>query len=143
MVADRNAVDIALRALRSRDRTVAELEARLTENGVDDAERDAAIETLTRAGYLDDCRVAHARAAALADRGSGDALIRADLVQRGIEQELVEEALAALEPECARAERALARRGLSPKTLRYLASRGFGRETLEEAVARDTERAIG
>ena len=142
-MADRNAVDIALRALRSRDRTVAELEARLSERGVNAEERDDAIETLARAGYLDDRRVAHARAASLAERGSGDALIRADLVQRGLEPELVEEALETLEAEGARAERIVAHRGQGPKTVRYLASRGFAGETLEGIVARDAGQAIG
>jgi regulatory protein len=142
-MADRDALEIAVRALRARDRTVAELETRLAERGVGDAERSDAIETLARAGFLDDGRVACARAAALADRGAGDALIRADLVQRGVAAELVEEALGALEDESTRAQRVLARRGRSPKTVRYLASRGFGEETLEEIVARSTEGTIG
>jgi regulatory protein len=142
-MADRDALEIAVRALRARDRTVAELETRLAERGVGDAERSDAIETLARAGFLDDGRVACARAAALADRGAGDALIRTDLVQRGVAAELVEEALGALEDESTRAQRVLARRGRSPKTVRYLASRGFGEETLEEIVARSTGGTIG
>lgn len=142
-MADRDALEIAVRALRVRDRTVAELEARLVERGVGDAERSDALETLARAGFLDDGRVACARAAALADRGAGDALIRADLTQRGVAAELVEEALGALEDESTRAQRVLARRGRSPKTVRYLASQGFGEETLEEIVAHSTGGAIG
>ncbi len=140
---ERNAVDIALRALSSRDRTVAELEARLAERGVSDTDCVDAIETLARAGYLDDRRVACARAASLAERGSGDALIRADLAHRGVAPELIEEALGTLEPERARAERVLARRGPGPRSVRYLASRGFSGDTLDEVVARDAERAIG
>ena len=142
-MANRDAVEIAVRALRTRDRTVAELEARLAERGVGDAERGDAIETLTRAGFLDDRRVAIARAAVLADRGAGDAMIRADLTGRGVEAELVDEALGALEDERTRAERVLARRGVSVRTVRYLASRGFGEDTLEDIVARGAGGAIG
>ena len=140
---DRDAIEIAVRALRFRDRTVAELEARLAERGVGDAERTDAIETLVRAGFLDDWRVATARAAVLAERGAGDALIRADLSERGVGAELVDEALGALEDESVRAERVLVRRGRSPKTMRYLASRGFDEETLADLVARTTGDAIG
>jgi SOS response regulatory protein OraA/RecX len=105
-------------------------------------DRVVALERLERAGYVDDRRVAEARAAALAGRGSGDALIRDDLGRRGIGDDLAEAAIAALEPELVRAERVLARRGGGPKTVRYLASRGFGEETLE-VIARETEGAVG
>lgn len=136
------AVEQALRALRSRDRSAAELDARLAERGVSLEDRGEALERLERAGYVDDRRVAEARAAALAGRGSGDALIRDDLGRRGIGDDLAEAAIAALEPELVRAERVLARRGGGPKTVRYLASRGFGEETLE-VIARETEGAVG
>jgi regulatory protein len=143
MTKPRSATDLALRALAFRDRTAAELDARLSEQGVSAAERDEALAALQRAGYVDDRRIAHARAASLADRGSGDALIRADLEQRGVASELVEEAIDGLEPERVRAERILGRRGQTAKTARYLVSRGFGAETLEGVVARDTGGAIG
>jgi SOS response regulatory protein OraA/RecX len=136
------AVEQALRALRSRDRSAAELDARLAERGVSLEDRGEALERLERAGYVDDRRVAEARAAALAGRGSGDALIRDDLGRRGIGDDLAEAAIAALEPELVRAERVLARRGGGPKTVRYLASRGFGEDTLE-VIARETEGAVG
>jgi regulatory protein len=143
MTEARSATDLALRALDFRDRTVAELDARLSEKGVDAADREEALAALARAGYVDDRRVAHARAVSLAERGSGDALIRADLEGRGVPAALVEEAIEGLEPERARAERILARRGASAKTARYLAARGFGEDVLEAVVARDTGGAIG
>jgi len=130
-----DAVETALRALRFRDRTAAELEARLEQRGVGEAEREQALETLERIGYVDDERFARARAQRLADRGSGDALIRDDLERRGLAAEAVELALGSLEPERERAERIAELRGRTVKTARYLASRGFGDEALEALVA--------
>jgi regulatory protein len=134
-MAETDAVETALRALRHRDRSVAELEARLEERGVGEAERQEALETLERMGYVDDERVARSRAEQLAARSAGNALIRHDLEGRGIASELVLAALDALEPERERAERIAATRGRSAKTARYLASRGFGHDALEAVVA--------
>lgn len=130
-------LDLAIRALRHRDRSAAELDARLAERGVVAEEREQALETLERIGYVDDERFARTRAEQLAARGSGDALIRHDLESRGLAAERVEAALEALEPERERALRIVERRGSGPRTARYLASRGFGADALEAAVARD------
>jgi SOS response regulatory protein OraA/RecX len=134
-VTENDAVETALRALRHRDRTVAELDAKLRELGVGEEARQEAFETLTRLGYVDDERFARARAEQLASRAAGDALIRHDLEGRGIDPELVVAALESLEPERERAQRVVAGRGRSPKTARYLASRGFGADALEAVVA--------
>jgi SOS response regulatory protein OraA/RecX len=80
---------------------------------------------------VDDERFARTRAEQLAGRGSGDALIRHDLAQRGIDAKLVEAELALLDPERERAARIVEQRGRSVKTARYLASRGFGADTLD------------
>jgi regulatory protein len=128
-------LDIALRALRSRDRSAAELQARLEQRGVGEAATEQALETLERIGYVDDERFARTRAEQLAERGSGDALIRDDLERRGLAADVVELALAALEPERERAARIAAQRGRSVKTARYLASRGFGEEAVDALVA--------
>jgi regulatory protein len=130
-----DAVATALRALRARDRTIAELDARLRERGVGESERRETLETLERVGYVDDARYAHGRAAALAARCSGDALIRHDLEGRGVAPELVEAALEALEPERERAAHAVARRGGGAGTARYLAARGFDAEVVADVVA--------
>ncbi len=130
-----DAVETALRALRHRDRSVAELDARLRERGVGEAARQEALETLERIGYLDDERFARTRAEQLAARASGDALIRHDLERRGIDAEVVAVALDSLAPERERAQRIVTSRGRSAKTARYLASRGFGAEALDAAVA--------
>jgi regulatory protein len=132
-----DAVEQALRALRFRDRSTAELAARLEQRGVGAAEREQALETLERIGYVDDERFARTRAGHLAGRGSGDALIRHDLQGRGIAAEHIEAALEALEPEHGRAARIAQQRGRSVKTARYLASKGFGADALEELVAQE------
>jgi SOS response regulatory protein OraA/RecX len=132
-----DAFDVAVRALRAHDRTAAELEERLERKGVPAAERQEALERLGRLGYLDDERVARARAEQLAARGSGDALVRADLERRGIAPEAIESALSGLEPERERADRIVAERGRTAKTARYLAARGFGEDAVAALVARE------
>jgi len=128
-------LDLAIRALRARDRSAAEIDARLAGRGVGEAERAEALETLARIGYLDDERFARTRAEQLAARGSGNALIRHDLAGRGLAGEHVDVALASLAPEAERAAKIVQRRGGGPKTARYLASKGFGEDGLAMAVA--------
>ena len=130
-------LDLAVRALGFRDRSTAELDARLARRGVGETERKQTLETLQRVGYVDDERFARTRAEQLAARGSGDALIRHDLQTRGLAAEVVEAALAELEPERERVARIVARRGRSLKTARFLASRGFGEDAHEGVVARE------
>ena len=81
--------------------------------------RSDALDELERLGYLDDERTASLRAARLAERGYGDAYIRADLERRGLASEA---ALAALEPEAERAERQ------SGRGEAWLARRGFAND---------------
>ena len=130
-----DAREIALRALRARDLCVAELERRLAERGVPEEEATAVVSALARTGLVDDARLAERRAAILADRGAGDALIRHRLRALGLERELVEDAIAGLEPEADRAQRVAARRGAGAKTARFLAAKGFSQETVRELVA--------
>jgi len=125
----------AARALRSRDLSVAELDARLDRANVPTAARAEAIERLTSAGAVDDGRFAVSRAAALADRGAGNFLVRHDLEARGLAAEVIEAAIASLEPEHVRATRICVRRGTDPKTARYLARKGFSEDAIETACA--------
>ena len=127
-----DAVETALRALRFRDRTTAELDARLEQRGVGEADRE---ETLERIGYVDDERFARSRAERLAERGSGDALIRDDLERRGVAAETVAAVLAGIAPERERVARIVEQRGPGMKTARYLAARGFDEDALEDIVA--------
>lgn len=121
-------------ALRHRDLSTRRLEQRLERRAVPPAERARAVETLTRAGLLDDSRFARGRARALAARGYGDAAIRFALERQGVEAEPAAEALAELEPERDRALRVAASAGSAARTARLLARRGFGEDAIEAAV---------
>jgi regulatory protein len=132
-----DATELALRALRHRDRSRAELEQRLRRAGVEPDEREAALDRLTETGLLSDERFADDRARALARRGAGDALIRRDLRRQGVDHTVVEHAIAQLEVEDERAVRVFERRGRGAKALRYLAGQGFAAETLERLAPPD------
>ena len=128
------ALDVARRALRTRDLSRREMSQRLATR-VAPAAAVEAIATLTRTGLVDDGRAAESRAAALAGRGYGDAAIRHDLAARGIEPAEIDAAVATLDPEAVRVAAILDRRGSGPRTARYLASRGFSEEVCESALA--------
>src|SRR5581483_6419516 len=126
---ERDPLEIAAGALRHRDRSRREVDERLERAGVADEARAETLEALERLGYVDDARYAAARAATLAGRGRGDAAIRHDLEQRGVEGEL-----AALEPEAGRARALVQRLGATPGTAARLARNGFAPESVEAAV---------
>lgn len=137
-----DALETALAALRRREHSVHELERRLEGRGYDPGSRAHAIRTLVRTGLLDDARFAEARASALVRRGAGDALIRHALVAAGVADDVVELALAELEPETERARSIVARRGPGRRTARYLSGKGFSDEVVA-AVAGAVEEELG
>jgi regulatory protein len=137
------AMAVALGALRSRDHSRRSLTERLEHRGVNQAESREALETLERAGLVDDVRTARGRALALADRSAGDLLIRDDLERRGYTSEVIDLALSQMEPEADRLRRIVARHGESPRTLRRLAVRGFGDELLASLIADDGRDELG
>jgi regulatory protein len=110
---------------------------------VPESDRVDALATLARTGLVDDRRYAETRAAALADRGAGNAFIRHDLTLAGVDDNLIEHAFATLEDERVRAERIVARRGTGAKTARYLAGKGFSEDVVHAAVARAGYDALG
>jgi regulatory protein len=136
------AQDLALRALSRRDHSRSSLEARLERASVSVGDRREVLDRAERAGLVDDTRFADARARLLAERGAGDLLVLDDLVRHGVDEAVARARLAGLEPEPARAARIVANRGLSLRTVRYLASRGFTEDTLEPLVADVESRAV-
>ena len=130
------AIDVATRALVHRDRSRSTLLARLRAAGISPWAAGEALKTLERTGIVDDGRFARSRAAALAARGSGDALIEHELRLAGISEGDMQAALGALDPEPERAIRVTATRGESPATARWLARRGFGQDAIEAALPR-------
>jgi regulatory protein len=131
-----DATQRASAALAVRDRSRAGLDAVLERRGVAPLERAAALETMSRLGYLDDRRYANDRAATLAGRGYGDEAIRFELGRDEVSGEIVEAAIAALEPELQRARRR-SRPGERAREARSLAARGFSAETIETLFGSD------
>lgn len=129
------ALGVATRAVAGRDLSEQALRNRLRGAGIAVTAEEEAMRTLRRVGLVDDARFASNRAQALAERGRGDAAIRFDLRRHGLDDEQIEPALASLEPEPARAERIVARRGGGPRTARFLAERGFDEDAVEGALA--------
>jgi regulatory protein len=137
------ALDVATKALARRDYSERGLRERLERAGVDRAEADRVLARLRAEGVLDEVRFAANRARALAERGKGDAAIRFDLEAQGLPGDLIEAAVADLDPERVRAERIVARRGPGPGTARLLAGRGFDPDVVEAAVASSPGAALG
>ena len=135
---ERDATDVALRALRHRDLSRRGLDERLARAGVEEDERRETIERLAETGLVSDERYARERARVLAKRGAGDDAIRVDLRRHGVERDLADSAVEELEPERERASRVFARRGGGERALRYLARNGFGREALEGLTESDS-----
>jgi regulatory protein len=136
------ATTVAVRALARRDRSRAELDARLARAGVRDAERRKTLDRATRAGLVDDARFASSRARLLAERGAGDELVLADLGRHGVDDLVARKAVSELVPEADRAARIVEARGRSARTLRYLAARGFAEESLDDLIAELGDRAL-
>jgi regulatory protein len=138
-----DALDQALRALRHRDRSAAEVDRYLESRGVSNDEREAALETLVRTDLVDDRRYAERRAQSLADRGAGNALIRHELARAGLDPDTVDDALGSLRSERERVDEIVTRRGASPKTARYLAGKGFSYDVVESFIAPSRGETLG
>ena len=127
------ALGTAARSLRAQPMSEQRLRERLQHRGVRLDAEEAAVGTLTDAGFVDDRRLACGRAVALAKRGWGDVAIKARLTGEGLGASDVEAALAELEPEADRAGALVA--GLPPqKAWSLLQRRGFDSETIESVL---------
>jgi regulatory protein len=137
------ALQTAVRTLRARPVSEHRLRERLRNRGVRRDAEEAAVATLSDAGFVDDVRLARGRALALAERGWGDAAIGARLAGEGVPEAQVSAAVDDLEPEAHRAVRLIA--GLPPrKAWGLLQRRGFDPDTLESALgALDEDGADG
>jgi regulatory protein len=94
------ALGIAYRYLNRRERTVAEVQARLEREALDETAVAAAVTMLIEDGYLDDCR--YARVFAEDKRRLdewGSERIRRTLQARGVGRDTIEQALSAQGPE--------------------------------------------
>jgi regulatory protein len=139
------AIDLAYRAIATRERTVSELRSYLERKRVGPRAIEAAVAELIEAGYLDDARFAHRFAE---DKRVlelwGSERIAVDLRRRGIEPHLIEEATSSSSraDELASALVLLEQRLPSPptsdrerdKAWRLLVHRGYQPELAYEAV---------
>lgn len=127
-----DALTKATRMLARRPLPKALLEERLEKKGVAPVALEEAVEVLEQAQYVNDRTYALERARSLAERSYGDAAVRYILEQERVGSELIEEAVAALEPELERAQTLLVGAADRRRALRRLATRGFSDETLED-----------
>src|SRR5688572_29030774 len=134
---------LALQALSRKERTVAEMGSWLRARGVESDEVEAVVEHLAEDGTLDDRRFAVRYAEDKRDlSGWGEERIRMALVQRGVPDEHISEALqAGDEDETARAVTALNARGLSlsdalerNRAFGFLVRRGYSAEVAYAAI---------
>ncbi|BBO78004.1 recombination regulator RecX [Desulfosarcina widdelii] len=89
----------AFRILARRDHTTGELALKLRRKGYDRKAVDGALERCRDLGYLDDARTARTMADHLVTRGYGPLRIRQVLVQKGLEETLVEQVMAECQSE--------------------------------------------
>jgi len=128
------ALATAVRSLRARPLSERRLRERLQDRGVRADAEEATLATLSERGFVDDERLAHGRADALAERGWGDLAIKARLLGEGLPESAVEAAVAELELEAVRAGRLTTTAGSRPKAWTLLQRRGFAGETIEAAL---------
>ena len=129
----------ATRMLARRPLPRALLEDRLERKGVAPAALEEAVEALERAQYLNDRTYALGRAQSLAERGYGDAAVRHILEQERVVPELIEEAVASLEPELERARGLALAETNRKRLLGRLARRGFEYDTVEQIAEEKRE----
>src|SRR5664280_1071978 len=126
------ALNKATRMLARRPLSRALLEERLEKKGVAPVALGEAVEALEQAQYLNDRSYALERAGSLAERGYGDRAVRYILEQERVAAELIEEAVAALEPEIERAQAIAGAISDRKKLFGRLARRGFDPDVIEQ-----------
>ena len=143
--ADERTVRTAAYALLAgRDFSRRELAERLLRKGYGAGVVEEAVGNLVAEGLLRDERYVESFVTQRAGRGHGPVRIRMDLRERGVEGELIEQALGATEVDWVRAAREARRRkfGVSPpgdyheraKQARFLQSRGFSSDQIRAAL---------
>jgi regulatory protein len=91
--ADAGALNSAFRILARRDHTCRELQAKLRRRGFTASAIEQALARCRQLGYLDDARTAAVLADRLSEKGYGPLRIRHTLVQKGLDDDLIENAL--------------------------------------------------
>jgi len=146
--ADASPRDVAIQLLARREYSRAELARKLQQKSFDGDEIDACLNALAEQALQSDARFAESFVRSRIARGQGVIRIKGELRQRGVDQETLSEALAAVEEREAidwfeLAKETLARRYDSPgetpkeraKRERFLATRGFDFEQIRYALS--------
>lgn len=134
----------ALDMLARREHSGAELRAKLTAKGFPSEIIRAALMELRQSGWLDDARFAEAFIRARSDRGYGPARIRAELKERGIDDDLISSYLDVHDPSWTRRLRNVWNKRFAAKRpgsyaekarqMRFLQSRGFTVEQIRSVI---------
>lgn len=148
----RRAYALGVKLLGARDHSSAEIVRKLSQRDFDEAAIAAALAELRDANYVDDERYARTFAEQLLERGRGPLAIRAKLRERGIDADVADDAIAALEADwIERAGRVLEGR-FAPAAIaddepkgrariaRFLQGRGFGASDALRALDRARRR---
>lgn len=136
-------IRLGIRLLGQRAHSRAELLAKLMRKGVDEATAEAAMLRLENLGLIDDRNFASACLQSISKRRpEGKAKVRVRLMQKGLAEELVEEALREYDPKelcLAAAEKKMRSLAGAPETKRkkletFLRNRGFDWQAIKESV---------
>lgn len=136
----------ALQALSRREHSARELEAKLTRAGLDDDLASEIVEELGEVGWQSDARYAGLIVRSRISQGYGPLRIRAELSARGVEDDIIREALAEAEPDWLEIigrvhQRRYADAPDNPKEkasrYRFLAARGFTGEQIRSVLRGD------
>lgn len=141
----RACLDRALRLLAARPRSTRELERRLRQAGFSAPVVEASLARCQKLGYLDDAAFAAWWASQRQGRQSARA-IRGELIGKGIDRPLADEATAALDDEAVALDLARTRwprttgdpRQRRERLVRFLAGRGFSWEIIQPVLRRVT-----
>jgi regulatory protein len=147
--AEQKAYDRAVRFLAFRPRSEAEVRRHLAQAGVDEARAEAVVGRLKQQGYLDDAEFARFWVENRQQfRPKGERALRQELRQKGVDEAIIQSAVADLDAEesayaaaRARALRLAALPDRDPlafrrKLIEFLARRGFDYEVSQEVVER-------
>ena len=133
----------ALQYVSQRQMSARELGRKLREKGFDEETADYCVAWTTERGLLNEESYAAAIVRHYAAKGYGAGRIRQELMRRGLERELWEEALAALPEDTAKLDRFIAQRLKEPddrdavrKLSAALFRRGFSSEEIRSALSR-------
>ena len=134
-------MEYALRALAQRSLSAAELRGKLTKRSDEEAHIQHVLGRLTELNYLDDAQVARVENQR---RGIGAYRVRQRLKQRGVGEDIIQDALQTRDPDeelaqaCELLERRLSsiQRGKNPRAKAYglLARRGYGGDLIRRAL---------